>query len=160
MLILVVVLGVALAPARAYAGTCSDPDLAAIDQYCELLPGAEGAVPPGSSKRTLRDVLPMMTQRLLDLGGPSGRAILALPVGAPLQRGGDRPALAPRAGEALKGRFALRDGDAVGVARSVGRLIDGGGSSELFRWILLLSTLGLVGAAWLRRRGHGVRRIA
>jgi hypothetical protein len=160
LLVLLVVLGAGLLPGRAHAGTCSKPDLAAIDQYCELLPGADGAVPPGFSDRTLRDVLPMMTRRLLNVAGPPGQAILALPVGAPMRRGGGRDSLAPGARDALKGEFAVRDGDAAGVAGAVSRLIEGGGLSELFRWAVLLSTLALVGVAWVRRRRHTERWLA
>jgi hypothetical protein len=150
---LVVLLGMALVPSSAAAQRCSGEDVAAVDQYCELIAGAEGKVPVSRATQRLRDVLPTPTHRLLLAGGVEGRALLALPVGAPLRPGTHSLDPLPGATAALAGRLGELTSSAGAAARIVGTVTDdGNGLSDAFRWALLLSTLGLAGAARVKQR--------
>jgi hypothetical protein len=143
---------VALFPSSAAAQRCSGEDVAAIDQYCELVPSVSGTTPPGSSSRTLRRMLPRSQRAVLERAGPSGHALLALAPGAPMRQGTGRVRLLPGAVEALSGRLAeprMSVDASLRAIRSAASDDQGVGSG--FRWILLLSTLGLVGTKWMRR---------
>jgi hypothetical protein len=127
-------------------------DVAAIDQYCELLPSAEGPASSNEPRRGVRTVLPPEERKRLWQAGPVGRALLAMPIG--VQAGAVGPVFRPLPGAAaaLSGRLAEPDASGPGVLRATGTAAwDGGRLSQLFRWLLLASTIGLVGAAWARR---------
>jgi hypothetical protein len=149
---LVVLVVMALLPASAAAQRCSGEDVAAVDQYCEMIPDADGNMPVGAPTQHLRDTLPPPTRRRLLAGGPDGRTLLALPLGAPM-------APATRAVEPLPGAADVLSGllgehpRSIGAARAVRTVADSGnGLSDAFRWALLLSMLGLAGVAWGRQR--------
>ncbi len=57
-------------------------DVAAIDQYCELLPTAWREWRPATSRGALRSVLPAADRTRLWRAGPCGRALLAMAPGA------------------------------------------------------------------------------
>ena len=150
--IVVVVLGsVLLIPSSAAAQRCSGEDLAAIDQYCELVPGVTGKLPLSRSKQALGTVLSPAARERFMRSGPEGRALLALPVGAPLGQGSPRPL--PGAADALEGSLGEHPGFLSRGTEAVGNVLNGaGGVSDIFRWALLLSTVGLSGTAWVRHR--------
>jgi hypothetical protein len=149
---LVMLLGIALFPSPAHAQRCLGEDLAAIDQYCELLPGAEGAAPAGGSAPQLRAMLPRAARMRLERAGPAGRALMALPFGGRLPTGDSRLREFPGALGALGGAFDDDSslGDGLRAVQTLGK--DGEGLSDAFRWALLLSAIGLVGAGWRRHR--------
>lgn len=149
---LVVLLGMALVPSTAAAQRCSDEDVAAIDQYCELISAPEGDVPLTRSVPRLRDTLPMSLRRQLLAGGAEGHAVLALP--AVVARAGsraDQPL--PDAAGALAGQLGSQANVVGGVARAVGAAASGrSGLTDAFGWVLLMSTLAIAGAVWVRQR--------
>ncbi len=139
-------------PSSALAQRCVGEDVAAIDQYCETLLGAEGDAPVSGGKERLRNALPADVRKLLERSGVEGRALLAMPVGVPTS--GDakmRIRRLPGAMAAVKGTLA-ENADSGAPAKSVGSLVSGDALGSLFRWALLLSTLGMVGVAWVRHR--------
>lgn len=150
--IVAVVLGsVLLIPSSAAAQRCSGEDLAAIDQYCELVPGVTGKLPLSRPMPRLGTVLSPAVRQQLGRSGPEGRALLALPVGAPLGPDGN-PRSLPGAADALEGSLSEPPSFLSREAKAVGNLFNGGGASDIFRWALLLSTVGLSGTAWVRHR--------
>jgi hypothetical protein len=148
----VVLLSVLLLPSRAAAQKCSGDDVAAIDQYCELLPTAVGPAPSDTPRLGLGSVLPHEERLKLWRAGPAGRALLSMPVGAHLS--GQDPALRPLPGAtaALSGWLSDRGERQAGSVEGIGDAAwKGSRLSQLFRWLLLMSTVGLVGTAWARR---------
>jgi hypothetical protein len=148
-----VVLGsLLLVPSSAAAQRCSGEGLAAIDQYCETVPGVTGKQTlVGSVSRLGAALSPAVRQRLAR-AGPEGRALLALPVGASLGPAGTPRAL-PGARDAIEGTLGEEAVSPPGVARAVGGLLSGDSAlSGAFRWALLLSTVGLSGTAWVLHR--------
>jgi len=138
-------------PAQAAAQRCSRDDVAALHQYCEQLPGAEGPTGVSGVRITLRERLPReVREQLLDVG-PEGTALLALPVGV-IRPPANRPrGPLPSASGAVSGSLAeSRAGDGV-VGRAVGAIADSG-LSGVFRWALVLSALFVAGTAWMRLR--------
>jgi hypothetical protein len=140
-------------PSSAVAQRCVGEDVAAIDQYCETVLGAEGEEPISGTTKTLRSTLPAALRRLLERAGPEGRALLSLPQGSPLARSdGMRLSRLPGAMAAVRGELS-EDAEASGVpARALGSVAAGDGLSGVFRWAILLSTLSMVGIAWSRHR--------
>jgi hypothetical protein len=137
------------------------PGTAAVDQYCDVLPSADGtgeqtgevpAVPLGR-------VLPERVRERLQKAGTVGHGLLALPAlrpeGVPGGGAGGRPV--PRIDAAkLVGRGTLalpRRSPLAAVERSAANsLVDGG-----FRWMVSASTFALFGAAWVRQRRRDLR---
>jgi hypothetical protein len=151
IVVLVALSSIALFPSPAAAQRCADDGVAAIDQYCELLPGATGAAPIDDPMHALNSVLPTTARVRLARAGPEGRALLAMPAAAPVQGGRAAVDPLPGAAKALEGRLAERNARG-GVLRAISDAAwDGGQLSDLFRSLLLLATLGLVGTAWARR---------
>ncbi len=147
----VALLTVLVVPASAVAQRCTGEDVAAIDQYCELLPTAEGMAPSDEPRGALRSVLPAADRTRLWRAGPTGRALLAIAPGAPMRGDASTVEPLPGAAGALAGRLGERD-DSRSTVRAIGSAAwDGGRLSELFRWLLLSATVGLVGTAWVRR---------
>lgn len=152
----VAVLSVPLLPVGAAAQTqkCASEDVAAIDQYCEVLPTAEGQTSSASSpQQALRSALPQTQRVRLWRAGPPGRALLAIPPGLHLRVQGQEVRAQPLPGAAAALSGWLSDhhhGDRP--VRAIGAAALGGdGLSPVFRWLLLISTVGLVGTAWIRR---------
>jgi hypothetical protein len=157
--------GATAAPARAQhppAPFCPpDQSVAALDQYCESLPEAGGPVSsqtggrPASSTPLGRVLPARAVTTLRAIGGAGGRALLLMPVVAPI---GSSPAA--RAQRRLVRRFAPRvaaeDLSAKPVAPgTVLRGLAGARDAVLsgaFRWGLLVCTLGFAGIGWLRIR--------
>jgi hypothetical protein len=136
----------ALVPSTAAAQRCSSEDVAVVDQYCELIATAEGDMPLTRPGPRLRDTLPMSLRQTLHARGVEGHALLALPAVAP--RAGEP---VPEAADALAGRLGSRASVVGGVARAVGATADGGiGLRDAFAWVLLMSTVAIAAAAWLR----------
>jgi hypothetical protein len=148
------------ATAQSTSECLSDPSVAALDQYCEQFPqliplplGWTGQ-PVG---KPLRMVLaPDVVQRLRRAGGAS-RALLSLPAAQPTSQD---PQIAARDEQMmLDARDVVASGslDAQpGVPRRVIAAVTATGETVggAFRWAFVLSTLVLVGTAWVgyRRR--------
>jgi hypothetical protein len=140
----------AVAPASAADRPCVGDDVAALDQYCERLAGADGAEPIGMGGTRLADVLSAGVVAQLERAGPMGRALLVTPAASPTRAaaGGEDPRAARLA---LDGDL-LPDSDHAGGALEAARaLAQGSGADDPFRWGIALSTLCLVGVAWYRR---------
>jgi hypothetical protein len=139
-------------PASAVAADCAAaPDAAAIDQYCELLPTADGigltTTARGNGPR-LSDVLPADVVADLRHAGPEGRALLQLP--APYPGSKDSPPLGTEG--LLKGRLAAAAG--VGhVPRALAEALRTGGMPAVLTWILGLTAFVGAAAVVTRRRG-------
>jgi hypothetical protein len=129
-----------------------DPDVAAMDQYCSALPGADGRDTRGQA---LRVVVPEEIAGRLRRAGLAGEVLLGLAAAAPAEtvgRAGRRSRRLDANGLVLPGDLGIAETDASAVT-AVGRAFtreEGVGSG--FRWVLLLSTFGLAGAAWRRFR--------
>jgi hypothetical protein len=136
-------------PASA-AERCSRDDVAALHQYCEQLPGAEGPTAVEGVAGSLRETLAPSVRRRLQQSGPEGIALLALPLGMAPAPGAPRGPL-PGASGAVSGSLADPEDGGGMVVRAVGA-IAGPGLSGVFRWALVLSTLFVAGIAWIRRR--------
>jgi hypothetical protein len=146
-------LGVLLVPSPAAAQKCRDDDIAAIDQYCELLPTAAGPVAADTPQPRLRQTLAPAERLQLRRAGPAGRALLSMPEGVGLHVRGHTPQLLPGAA-AVVARWMVDHGDRrdTSLGATTKAAWHGARLSELFRWLLLMSTVGLVGTAWVQRR--------
>lgn len=124
--------------------------MAALHQYCEQLPGAEGPTGVDAAEATLRENVPLaVRERLLEVK-PEGTALLALPVGVSRTPTHSSGPLLDASG-AVSGSLAEPVGGDGVVVRAVGA-IAGSGLSGVFRWALVLSALFVAGAAWVRFR--------
>jgi hypothetical protein len=129
------------------------PGTAAVDQYCDVLPSADGSgqqtghVPPVPLAR----VLPRQVRVRLEKAGTVGGGLLGLPALELAAAGpGGRPVPRIDAAQLVgHGTLALpRQSPVAAVKRSAtSSLLDGG-----FRWALSASTFALFGAAWVRIR--------
>ena len=85
----ILVLALLAMASPASAATCpSDRSVAAIDQYCAVLPSADGhdSTPwRGHGERLEMGVSPRIVERIRD-ASPLGKSLLALPLGAPKSR--------------------------------------------------------------------------
>jgi hypothetical protein len=136
--------------------------VAALDQYCDSLPGSAGQSQPpgpgaGRTARPLSSALPHNVMTALRGAGPAARALLTIPAGGlPADsQGSERQA-------AAGARNTVEKASAGDAPTAVGALISGapdvlGGA---FRWGLVASTLGIAGVAWLRLRNTGPLRAA
>jgi hypothetical protein len=157
---------VALAgPSPAAAAPCPpEQTVAALDQYCESLPTPGGVAAPtaegpgGLAMAPLRSVLPPKQVKRLREAGPAGMALLELPAVAPLARAPMTRAERRRADLGARkvvasGTLDSRKGDVVSVASGLASAapdVVGG----VFRWGLVICSLGLSGVAWLRFRSR------
>jgi hypothetical protein len=123
-----------------------------LDEYCPTLPGADGR---GSNRGPpVRDVLSAKVVRLLEQAGPAGQALLRLPAAAPMGalardaqgRGLDADALLARG---RLGHPTQPPGNPITAASTAAAKGDLG---TTFGLVLLVSTFGLAGAAWMRVR--------
>jgi hypothetical protein len=149
----------ALIPAAADAQqpTCEpSPDVAALDQYCDFLPSAEGEVTPlsaavGPTQMALNRALPSRDAKRLRDAGPEGRALLMLPAIAPV-----RPDVRRRLRDTAEDVLRSTDLDPPKVTPEavVSGLGAAGGQAlgGVFQWGLLICTVGFAGMAWLRFR--------
>jgi hypothetical protein len=158
-LVLIVAFGSLTVPARAASGTpprppaCVDmPDVAALDQYCPSMPGADGR---GLKGPKLAEVLPAKLVRRLEKAGPLGQALLGLSLAAPESQ------LASKArGRGLDADDLLKNGT-IGGGRSkpsanpiklAASAVTGGNLNLAFGSVLMMSTFGIAGAGWRRFR--------
>jgi hypothetical protein len=125
-----------------------------LDQYCRTLPGADGR---GTNRGpTLNSVLPDELVKLLKGAGPVGEALLRLPAAAPIQALGSEGRSPGVDADALlaSGRFGYRtkrpgrDNPIKAAATTVTK----GDLGAAFGLMLLVSSLGLAAAAWMRFR--------
>jgi hypothetical protein len=117
-----------------------------------MVPGVTGKQTVAGPVPRLEDALSADARQRLARAGPEGQALLALPLGALLGPGG-RPRALPGARDALEGSLSEDTVSLPSAAQAVGNLLSGDSAlSDAFRWALLLSTVGLCGTAWVRRR--------
>jgi hypothetical protein len=141
------------------------PDVAALDQYCDSLPSADGQEKPlaaaGPRQMPLSRALPARTVARLRNSGPEAKALLLLPVVAPVRRDRqERERIRASARKVLRttrleapkvSPEAVVSGTAEAVVAGLTGT-GGNGPGGAFRWGLLVSTLGFAGMAWLRFR--------
>jgi hypothetical protein len=138
-------------------------DVAALDQYCDFLPSPDGDEQPTNfaaepTPRTpVSRVLPTRLVEMLRKSGPAGTALLLLPVLAPVESTSEqrrRIRTTPR--ETLRSPpleapkvtpRSVISGVTGGVTAAGERALAG-----VFRWGLLICTVGFAGMAWLRFR--------
>jgi cobalamin biosynthesis Mg chelatase CobN len=177
LLLLLAPVLIALLPATAAAQSCeAPPGTAALDEYCETVPAADGqgggtagrgasgdrADSGGSSSASA------VEQRLRS-AGPTGAALLAVRTSKDRSSGNDtsvgrerRDRSAASTSKARESRAAGRDGDAAepqlpapsdNPLRAVVRAAsNGSGIGVSFGWVLALSALLLVSVSWVRFR--------
>jgi hypothetical protein len=150
-------------PGTAAAATClPDQTVAVLDQYCETPLNLIGVPAPSDAKggaaKSLSLALPPAEASLIRNSGPAAKALLLLPVIAPLPGAG--VSLQERRRTAMKARRVLASGQlekhesetrglAQGVAAAAGEVLDGA-----FRWGLVICSFGLAALSWLRLRAR------
>ena len=154
-----------LAPAASAQRDCqAPPGRSAIEQYCEVLPGAGGdrsAGNPGGGSE--RDALPRSVRRQLDQAGEAGDVVTGLVGGS---GGADEPR-GGRSGDGRTGQGAGGGASGDGTASSGGvpgepsdnpleavrsAAEAGPSSGSALLWALAAATVLLVALAWLRHR--------
>jgi hypothetical protein len=148
LLVLISVVAWALAPVAAASAVdgCNAPqDTAAVDQYCESLPTADGTTdvsqPPA---RPLAAVLRDTTVKKLQKAGPLGQAVLALPAPVDAMRPGSRAARARHRALEPKLDGLLPGPGTTNASSVVTASVDGGGNLDGgLGWVLVLTLLGL-----------------
>jgi hypothetical protein len=160
-LILALIIGVMGAlPASAVADGCDAlVPTAAEDQYCERYPGAAGDGPLARNDSTaprLGNVLSSAQVDRLKKAGPHGSALLLLPVESWEGLRSERDRLLLRSTDDILGRGSLAGvGKSSASGNPIGVIADGlagGGFTAAFRWILMLSLVGMAGTAWVGHR--------
>ena len=151
-------------PAGAHAAqpACQpSEDVAALDQYCgDFLPSPDGAEQPADladrlSQMPLSRALPGRQVAMLRESGPEGRALLLLPVVAPV-----RPTPEQRRRILTTSREALRSTTLDAPKLTPETVVSGVTAvgerplAGVFQWALLLCTVGFAGMAWLRFRAR------
>jgi hypothetical protein len=129
-------------------------DVAALDEYCGALPDAANRSKPAPR---LEHTLPKGLLKRLQRAGPLGEVLLALPTAAPLRSLGAPSRTAGLDAEDLlrSGRLGARKKPATSALEAVSRVVTDG-AMNAFGSVLLLSTFGLAGTAWVRfRRRRG-----
>lgn len=145
--------------ALAASPTCvAPPGAGAVDQYCEVVPGAGGPSTParGGKLRPVpapapNGISPGTTRRLAEQGGQLGvAAAQALGATPPRVRPRHKAARDPRSVPKSSGNLLRALGNDIGGGPTVG--------SGLI-WALLLIAIALSAAAWVRyrRRSPGAR---
>lgn len=150
-IVVVAVATLMLLPSSAAADKrCSAEEVAALDQYCELITSAEAKLPIAGTMPRLRDSLPRGARRKLAAAGAPGTALLALPDPAP--RAGPAKPLSDVTG-AIAGRLGRERKSLERTARALGSVTGGeSGLGRGFAWALLFITVAAAGIAWVRRR--------
>jgi hypothetical protein len=149
----------------ALAQSCTpEQTVAVLDQYCEVLPTAGGAVQPTApqpaSGSPLAAMLPRRTVRRLRRSGAAATALLEVTVPTLVASNPAATARERRTGRMARDRVArgtldapkgtvksLASGVATGVATAGGSVV-----GDTFRWGLVICTLGLAGMSWFRFR--------
>jgi hypothetical protein len=157
--VLLAALVAAITPASAVAqrdvpDCASAPDAAAIDQYCEMIPGTSQS-PTSADGLRLEQTLPPEDVEALRAAGVAGAALLKLPLISPPRGPGGRPG-------ALSGAERVLEAAGIGPGRpppgapdafaALTRSLGGDGVGAALRWGLAISTLSLLGATWMRIR--------
>jgi len=144
-------------PATAQVFDCSkQEDVAALDQYCQPPVAADGgsATPP----MPLQRVLPESAVRRLEKAGSLGETLLELARVAPAAvirtQAGGRTQQVLDADELLASGALGKPMNPESAGRTLTRTALGGGFAPTFRWGLLITTILLVGASWLRYRAR------
>jgi hypothetical protein len=163
-----VALAAAGLPAGAHAQepTCRpSEEVAALDQYCDFLPTPDGDEQPvnlaadPTPQTPVSRALPMRHVAELQRSGPEARALLLLPVVAPVHPTPEqRRRMRTTRREAL-GSTTLDSPDATPrtVISGVTEGVTAAGERALggaFQWVLLVCTVGFAGMAWLRFRAR------
>jgi hypothetical protein len=149
-------------PAGAYAADPScqpSQEVAALDQYCDFLPTPEGdeqptnlAASPTPSTPVSR-ALPRREVAMLRDSGPAGRALLLLPVVAPVRPTAEQRRRTQAIRRRTLGSTALDAAEVTPKTVVSGVAAVGEGTfAGVFQWALLLCTVGFAGMAWLRFR--------
>lgn len=143
--IVLILLLLPLFPAAAHADpSCkAPPGTAAVEQYCESLPSADGDTHLGDkASRPLVSVLPKPLVRRLERSGVVGEVILALPAGSdPAHHGARRQAsFDPRVKALLPGPADSPRSLVDAASKHAVQHLDQG-----FGWVLVLTLFGLGG---------------
>jgi hypothetical protein len=134
-------------------------DVAALDEYCGALPDAADRHRPAPR---LEHLLPNDLVKRLKKSGSLGQLLLALPTAAPRGMLGS-PSRAPSRARGLDaedllrtGRLGTRKKPATSALSAASQVVTDGAMNASFGSVLLLSTFGLAGTAWVRfRRRRG-----
>jgi hypothetical protein len=129
--------------ASAADGCDASSDTAAVNQYCESLPTADGNTDVTQRHaRPLALALPPKIVRMLRRAGPLGAAVLALPAGVAQRTAG----LSGRERTAVKtaGR-GLLPGPGVNARAVISTLGTGGELDAGFKWALAITLISLSG---------------
>jgi hypothetical protein len=149
-------------PAGAYA---ADPpcqpsqEVAALDQYCDFLPTPEGDEQPTNLAASPTPSTPVSSAlgtrevAMLRDSGPAGRALLLLPVVAPVRATAEqRRRIRATGARALRSTTLDAPNVTPKTVVSGVTAVGEGTFAGVFQWALLLCTLGFAGMAWLRFR--------
>ena len=131
------------------AGCSNRSDVAVLDEYCPTLPGADGR---GSNRGPkLKAVLAAEGSQAPRASGSRGTALLQLPAAAPMSRQGAGPRSRCRR---ASGAGAPWPPDEVArqPLRAASTAASKGDLGSAFGSVLLVSSFGLAGAAWMRFR--------
>lgn len=143
LLTLLLLLLVPASAAHAKTNCKAPPGTAAVEQYCESLPTADGDTHLGDKPtRPLAAVLPKPLVHRLEKAGLAGEVILALPAGpARMHQGGRRQtSFDPRVKALLPGPALSPKSVVDAAAKNGAEHIDQG-----FGWALVLTLFGLGG---------------
>jgi hypothetical protein len=130
-------------------------DVAALDEYCGALPDAADRRRPAPR---LEHLLPKDLVKRLKKSGSLGQLLLALPTAAPRgMLGSPSRARGLDAEDLLRtGRLGTRKKPATSALSAASQVVTDGAMNASFGSVLLLSTFGLAGTAWVRfRRRRG-----
>jgi hypothetical protein len=134
-----------LAVPGARAASCKAPHgIAAVDEYCEVVPGGGGGH-GGSSGGS--PAVPSATAEALRRAGASGQAVLNLAGG---DAAGRRHARAPAGSAKPSSAARAPSGSPLSAIRS--SVSSGATAGSAFVWVLVAIALGVIGVAWLRYR--------
>jgi hypothetical protein len=152
-----------LAPAASAQGDCQAlPGRSALEQYCEVLPGAGGSHPAGTrGGGSGRDALPRSVRRQLERAGAAGGVVAALVGGS----GGTDGTRGGGSGDGRTSGGAGTGGEGTASSASVpGEPSDnpleavrsaataGPSSGSALLWALVAVIVLLAGFAWFRHR--------
>jgi hypothetical protein len=124
-------------------------DVAALDEYCGALPDAADRRRPAPR---LEHTLPKKLVERLEMAGPLGELLLALPTAAPRSSLGTSFAGLHADNLLRSGRLGARKKPPTNPVEAAVRAVTDGAMDASFGSVLLLSTVGLAGTAWVRFR--------
>jgi hypothetical protein len=145
----------ATAPTAAAQNTCvKRTDVAALDEYCPALPGADGR--GSNAGPSLKRILPTKTVERLERMGAVGKALLALPAIAPEHLVGIAHKARARGLDAdellTQGRLGNKTKPPGNPITATADAVTNGNLGVAFGSVLLISTFGMAGVGWLRFR--------